>query len=717
MTNISKMNRSNCELNSRTKFSYSCGRCRKRKIKCDRQLPYCSSCLEKGETVTCKYDSNPWQRELMVYEPGNAQLRKELGILKTTVSSLENMVGNQKAALDEMRRNTTIEQSVRNGLEDQKLKVNMSNFHSLLLKNLRLTYYGPTSYLSLLMNDQYGIKVLAKYAELQEEKVLETGGNDLDASVSNHNRIVPVTEDCSRIPEPMQLEMPCLPPYETLIYLVERFFQVCYPLAPFLDKDVFMKNISPLSEDRGYSLENILPIKCGILSALLIMLRFAALTLSSESDPTEPKITIPSSYIEYSKMLLLSPEGSGRINLDIIQAILLLRTYKTICPEDDSESSDTRVLLGIAIDMSVIQGLSLNIRVNLFISKQELYIRRKIWLQLLYDDSFNSFNFGIQPSISEFDTEEFSKGLEEGGTVFEVEEEFIIRQLRLKLLGVSIIKKVVLLMNNRKQEISLLHVSTILDDFDKLLYREMYNFQELINPDIGFTNSHKSYGVVEFIMRIDLYYKSFMLYYFLFLVWNDEISSGYCKAHFLHLALEKGMILSLLGDYFTKDTTLFFGIEFEKLIGTSIWSSLAKVIPPMICLLCRSLDGEYNLSTAVKSFESSDFDIRSWANIDIMDNTISVKNIVIKYKDLYQKCIQLHAKYFITYKVGVCLQFSLDFIQNTYPTLFQDSLLSVNSDFIEEIDKFLDADNYDTFKNFIDYDFDYNLFLSFLEEN
>ena len=63
-------------------------------------------------------------------------------------------------------------------------------------------------------------------------------------------------------------------------------------------------------------------------------------------------------------------------------------------------------------------------------------------------------------------------------------------------------------------------------------------------------------------MRIDLYYKSFMLYYFLFLVWNDEISSGYCKAHFLHLALEKGMILSLLGDYFTKDTTLFFGIEF-----------------------------------------------------------------------------------------------------------------------------------------------------------
>lgn len=80
------MNRSNCELNSRTKFSYSCGRCRKRKIKCDRQLPYCSSCLEKGETVTCKYDSNPWQRELMVYEPGNAQLRKELGILKTTVT-------------------------------------------------------------------------------------------------------------------------------------------------------------------------------------------------------------------------------------------------------------------------------------------------------------------------------------------------------------------------------------------------------------------------------------------------------------------------------------------------------------------------------------------------------------------------------------------------------------------------------------------------------
>lgn len=707
------MNGSTYELNKRTKFSYSCHRCRKRKIKCDRQTPCCGACLEKGEIETCKYDSNPWKGGLVAYEPGNSQLRKEIGTLKNTVNFLENIINRQREALKKTRKNSSIE--IPDEQEDQKLKVNMSDFHILLLKNLRLTYCGPTNYLSLLRNDQYGVRILAKYAELQETKILETGCEYLGSGILNSRRM-PVTEDCSRILEPLQLEVPCLPSHETLIFLIERFFRICYPLAPFLLKESFMKNISPLWECKRYFPENISLIKRGVQATLLIMLRFASLTLSSESKSTEPIINLPSSYIEYSKMLLLSSEGFERINLEIIQAILLLRNYKTVCPEDDNESSDSRLLLGIVIDMAVFQGFSLNSKVNLFISKQELYIRSNIWIQLLYDDASTSFNFGLKPSISDFDIEELYKLLEEEGTEFDIERKSIMRQSRLKLLAISLIQKVVLLMNNRNQEIVLLHVLNILDDFNNLLYKEMYNFQELLNSDIGFNNSPKSYRVVEFIMRVDLYSKSFMLYYFLFLVWNDEMSSEYCRSRFLFLVMEKGMALSLLGDYFTKDTSLFFGVEFEKLIGTSIFSSLAKVIPTMVCLLCRSLDGEFNLPRAVQSFESSDFDLISWANIDITDNKVSIKNVIIKYKELYQKSIQVHAKYFITYKVCICLQFSLDFIQRTYPTLFQDSLLSVDSDFIREINKFLE-DNSDSLKNFIDYDFDYNLFLSFLEEN
>lgn len=165
------------------------------------------------------------------------------------------------------------------------------------------------------------------------------------------------------------------------------------------------------------------------LASLLTVLRFSALSLSSESYLTEPEEAIPSTCVENSKMLLLSSKGSGKINLSSIHAILLLRTYKTVCPEDDNESTDTRILLGIATDMAIIQGLSLNAKMNRFISKEESYIRKKLWLQLFYDDASNSFNFGIQTSICEFETEEFAKLLEEVGTPFESEKKYITRQI------------------------------------------------------------------------------------------------------------------------------------------------------------------------------------------------------------------------------------------------------------------------------------------------
>lgn len=701
----------------RNKTSYACGRCRRRKVKCDRKVPCCGSCLELGETEGCEYDCDRWQTELTVYEPGNAQLRKQLGNLQTTIKSLENTVNTQKETIDTMKTKTRKELVVYEELTRQNLKVNMSNFHILILKNLRLTYYGPTNYLSLLINDQYGKRLLSKYAELQEKKALEINYHtDLDYSVLKQNRIGPDYEDCSRIPDPLTMQIPPMPSDKTLIYLIEHFFEVCYPLAPFLDKVNFMNSISPLWENEEYLPDNIVLLKCGTLASLLIVLRFSSLSLASVTNLAGIEKTIPTSYIEHSKMLLLSSKGSGRINLSIIEAILLLRTYKTICPEDDNESTDTRILLGIAIDMALILGLSLNTSMNRFISNGESYIRKKLWLYLFYDDAVNSFNFGIQTSISVFEKEEFVKLLEQVGSTVENEVECTKRQLKMKFLSATLINKVVLLMNHRYQEISIFELKTVLNDFDRLLHEEMYSFEKLINPDLNFAESQISYRVLEFIMKIDLYCKSFMLYYFLFLNWDKSITLGYCKANFLNLALEKGMVLSLLGDYFTNDPCSFFGPEFEKLIGTCILSSLAKVIPCIVCLLCRSLDGDYNIYTAFETFGSSCYDIMLWANLNWMDNTSSIKNIIKKYQELYQKCIQLHDKYFITYKVGVSLHFSLDFIQNTYSTIFLDFFSNTNN-FIDKFANILDSGNNDILKNLIDGNFDYDLFQSFLEDN
>lgn len=146
-----------------------------------------------------------------------------------------------------MERNTRQELNLCDETNKVKLKVNISNFHCILFKNLRLTYYGPTNYLSLLMNDPYGTRLFCKICRASRKKLIEIESNtNLDYSVLIQNRMESDTEDCSRIPEPLPMQIPLIAPDKTLIYLIERFFQICYPLAPFLDKDNFMKSISPL---------------------------------------------------------------------------------------------------------------------------------------------------------------------------------------------------------------------------------------------------------------------------------------------------------------------------------------------------------------------------------------------------------------------------------------------------------------------------------------
>lgn len=44
----------------RQRVPISCSVCRKRKIKCDRKKPFCSSCLRSGVEHLCQYEKPVW---------------------------------------------------------------------------------------------------------------------------------------------------------------------------------------------------------------------------------------------------------------------------------------------------------------------------------------------------------------------------------------------------------------------------------------------------------------------------------------------------------------------------------------------------------------------------------------------------------------------------------------------------------------------------------
>lgn len=57
----------------RKRLVLSCLECRRRKMKCDRQMPTCSRCLEIGQAGLCKYD----ERERILYNEQESDARSQ----------------------------------------------------------------------------------------------------------------------------------------------------------------------------------------------------------------------------------------------------------------------------------------------------------------------------------------------------------------------------------------------------------------------------------------------------------------------------------------------------------------------------------------------------------------------------------------------------------------------------------------------------------------
>lgn len=236
----------------RTRVPTSCLLCRKRKIRCDRKRPHCGGCLTNNTSHLCKYEIKPWSKEY--FDTSNKEpWQQEVEDLRLKIKSLEKNIEQQQLELDirsgaSLRSSVTSTNSSQNDYRksldegDTTILDLAERFDCLIVKDLRLRYFGPTSSVALIRNDKHASAIYSKYFKEQNKKFKEISAKHGDLGIKKYDNGGD-KGDCSSYRPSFAGNFPELPSFEIINLLLRRFFDFCYPLFPFIDEKSFMADI------------------------------------------------------------------------------------------------------------------------------------------------------------------------------------------------------------------------------------------------------------------------------------------------------------------------------------------------------------------------------------------------------------------------------------------------------------------------------------------
>ncbi|CUM53035.1 unnamed protein product [Debaryomyces fabryi] len=672
--------------NKRTRIPTSCLLCRKRKIKCDRKRPHCSGCLANNTSQLCKYEIKPWSKEY--FDANNKEpWQQEIEELRLKVKSLEKTLEQQQLEL-EIRSETSLPSSVTSSNQNDYKKAQnegdmtildlAEKFDFLVVKDLRLRYFGPTSSVALIRNDKYAASIYSKYFKEQNKKFKEITTKHGGVGTQKYDNGAESGE-CSYRPS-FAGNFPELPSLEIINLLLHRFFEFCYPLFPFIDEMDFMADVRVILTEENKI--NLSLHQESTFAILLIMLRYSYLTLSFQKDLIQlpearfdlaqkiaiSEVNIPPSYVEYAKHLIISPNSLGKMTLRTIQAALFLRVYKKQCPEDDDIGTDNEILLGILIQMARFHGFHRG-TVELdkeLVSSSDIQLWKKIWTQLLYLDAMQSFANGTPLLVSD---DEFNSQGSYDSFNFQIQDILITRQLTLTHTAAKLTRSIVRITSQMHRSFKRSDLDELIVEINDLLFNKMRTFDQLCNSDSHLIDENVTDRAHEFMLRIDMYFKSYALYYILFLTADEETEEEIRKTY-LMFALEKCIIISKLAFEFAENTSSKFGSELETFIAPYIWTPLFKLLPTLYSILLRVLTNEFSLIEFSKHFKSPDSSgLIAWCQLNYESDEKSVMNLAAIYEQLNSKCLHLTVKFFHCYRVCFTFKIIFDYLQEFYPQL------------------------------------------------
>lgn len=694
---------------TRRRIPSSCLACRRKKAKCDRKIP-CGSCKLNNTVEDCTYESKEGSAKSQNNSPINSQ--DEIDMLRARINELEIKLKLLSPEYS-LRQDITISRSSDkmptigkcnqisghshdNEIESESL---VERFGVFTVKNSNLIFFGPTSYVCLLRRDKYASKVFDDYIAEEEGNYNEFFEYQFTEHLDYKNNEITLSK--SVFPNIINE----LPPLNIIHLLLKRFFNFCYPFAPFFDEDLFHKDISPLLIESDNKTKITLDVRephCTI-AALLIMLRFAFITLPLRDyyankltgqiqgmvhEIIMSKTTISPAYIDCAKQLTIATATAGKVNLKVLQATLLLRVYKLYCPEHDDGWTDSGILSGIIVQMARYHGLSKNPKFYpiQFIDLKAKYIWQKIWIEVSYLDVTNAFSLGKKSLISDVLDDNMLHIIEDINKLSQdIDSPSTIRQLIIMAYSTRSIRALVESIEDKKIN----NASQLVDateQFKIILQDKLRSFQQLYDSQTPI----EDYCVdraQEFVLRMELTVILYSLYFLIFSIAEKE--GNYDLGNkYLSLALERGLIILKIGLEYAENPSSMFGSELETLVSSSIWKACFKASIVISSVFYRVYQGEFSLIKAASFFRSPDsYGLISWIDIDYSSDVISLKKLILKLNLFYSKCEILSDRYFTCF--GVCLAFRmlLTHIDSTFPEF------DTNPDHFKEV---LKPSNYGT---------------------
>lgn len=601
------------------------------------------------------------------------ETQKELDELRDKVRTLEEIVEMQQQQLNvsSFSSDNTL---VNDQPEKDDITLELSKaFDGLTVKNSVLFYFGPTSHTSIFMNDTYSKIMFEDYTREQIQGYREQYEIPCPRKLCSDSGKPP---DASKV-------VSDLPPLNIVMFLLERFFEICYPFAPFINKFSFMEEVKIALVQRGN--HTVLTLEGRLfqstIALVLIMMRFAYLTLPFKQyysnnlrgnihqmmkEMIELLIEIRPSYISRANILVFAAGCFNKLTLRAIQAALLLRTYRLYCPESNESGTESSILTGSLVQMARIHGIHRdpNSYECSIVDEETKHLWSKIWAQLVFMDASQTFNLGGQLIIHEEDNFPF---LEMPNLSVVEEQPLILRNFALKAQVSQIIRKLIKATGkgDSTKRSSLLELA---NEIKLLLSNKIRMFDQLYNVE-DVVDNNACDRALEFCLRLDLTYKLFIINFLLYASADDFLES-HLKEKYFATVIENGLIILRIGLAFCDTPCSFFGPQLEKLIAQSIFLSLYRTMVFTSSIILRSMDGTLSLNNAMKSFKSPDSSgLVTWLNIDFDNEQVGLRNLLKKLQHLHDSSKELASTYFTGYSVSWGMKHVLNYFRAHYPIL------------------------------------------------
>lgn len=684
------MDRDQLKRPKRSRVPISCSLCRTRKKKCDRHRPYCSNCLNLGATSQCNYEKQPWQ----AYTNSNVEdMQNEVKVLRERVKRLELDLSRNRGSSGYLLADLKSEETVIDYSKDKSVAYDNLSLTSMkiIMKESSPMYFGPTGYMTLIINDQHANGIFEEYLRMEKKKYQEgnLADNDQDFDKYSFQKLTK-----GLYIKLLNLLLEKLPSTQIINALCERFFQFCYQFIPIIDKEIFMRELEEVLVTEGNKISNFRIDNFSLMALicqLLIILRFAYITLpmreylSSDSKKREDTlvtmikendIVIPIHFIDDAQCLLCFP-WRRKIEIRYLQAILLLYSYKLNCPEGDPESYESTLLLSSSIFIARSCGLGIDpckVKAD-FLNIPLQHIWRKIWAQLLYMDASYAFSYGrpLMISDTDFDSEWPFNTSDKKELAISDEEINIMRHFKVRAEATILIRRALSIFDDKKRPIRLLDIHGVIKSIKHVLFSKLRAFDQLYNSEFVFAASPSNDRAQEFLLRVALTYQLYILNYVAYTHGRNQPESRHLT-EYLYLTLESGIILLRIAHVFSKDPSKLFGSELESFVAPSIFSYVMKIVPTLVSILISAYQGNISLLESVKHFSSPDsIGLVKWTGINTGDELISIKRMTEILHKLNSNSLHMSVKFYSCHKLRCTLAITLKYLKSNFPILLENS--------------------------------------------